>query len=79
MVTSEARASAIHEGGKGKPEKRPLVTLHGNILYDFDYWSNIDTPYAERNINQQTLQTYIDLSYKNEYPFRVYFTTVLTP
>jgi hypothetical protein len=60
---------------KEPPSRVPIVTVHGNILYDFDYWSNIDTPYAERNINQQTLQTYLDLSYKKEYPFRVIFTT----
>jgi len=60
---------------KNVVKKRRLLTLHGNISYDFDYWSNIDTPYAERNINQQTVQSYIDLNYKNEYPFRVVFTT----
>ena len=62
-------------GKRSRPQKPSLITVHGNILYDFDYWSNLDTPYAERNINQQMLQTYIDLSYKNEYPFRVVFTT----
>jgi hypothetical protein len=56
-------------------QKTPLLTLHGNISYDFDYWSSIDTPYAEKNINQQTLQTWLDLSYRNQYPFRVIFTT----
>jgi hypothetical protein len=61
--------------GRGGVTRKNLLTLHGNISYDFDYWSNIDTPYAESNINQQTVQTYIDLNYKNEYPFRVVFTT----
>jgi hypothetical protein len=65
----------VHKPAKELPKKTPLLTLHGNISYDFDYWSNIDTPYAERNVNQQTVQTYIDLNYKNEYPFRVIFTT----
>jgi len=56
-------------------QKTPLITVHGNISYDFDYWSSIDTPYAEKNINQQTLQTWLDLNYRSEYPFRVIFTT----
>ena len=60
---------------KEPPSRPPMLTVHGNILYDFDYWSSIDTPYAEKNINQQTLQTYLDLNYKNAYPFRVIFTT----
>lgn len=55
--------------------KAPLITVHGNISYDFDYWSSIDTPYAEKNINQQTLQTWLDLNYRDQYPFRVIFTT----
>lgn len=60
---------------KEVPRKTPLITVHGNINYDFDYWSSIDTPYAEKNINQQTLQTWLDLSYRDLYPFRVIFTT----
>jgi hypothetical protein len=60
---------------KARPQKAPLLTVHGNINYDFDYWSSIDTPYAEKNINQQTLQTWLDLNYRNQYPFRVVFTT----
>jgi hypothetical protein len=56
-------------------QKPPLLTIHGNISYDFDYWSSIDTPYAEKNINQQTLQTWLDVNYKGQYPFRVIFTT----
>lgn len=60
---------------KELPQKSPLITVHGNISYDFDYWSSIDTPYAEKNINQQTLQTWLDLDYRNQYPFRVILTT----
>ncbi|HEV2479726.1 MAG TPA: hypothetical protein VGS79_08670 [Puia sp.] len=60
---------------KDLPQRTPLITVHGNINYDFDYWSSIDTPYAEKNINQQTLQTWLDLNYRDQYPFRVIFTT----
>jgi len=79
VVWFETRKEAVsvrgRNGVKPAPAKRPLLVIHGNIMYDFDYWSNIDTPYAERNINQQTLQTYLDVDYKEEYPVRVVFTT----
>jgi hypothetical protein len=75
LVTQKQPLPRIPKQKKGSPSGSKLLTVHGNILYDFDYWSQIDTPYAERNVNQQTLQTYLDLQYKNAYPFRVYFTT----
>ncbi len=52
----------------------PLVRLKGNILYDVNYRSNIDTPFAEKNIFQHTVQTYLDITWKNQYPFRLYLT-----
>jgi hypothetical protein len=54
--------------------KKPQLTIKGNILYDVNYRSNIDTPYAEKNVYQHTIQTYLDLTWKDNYPFRVYFT-----
>lgn len=54
--------------------KAPSLQIHGNILYDLNYRSYIDTPYNERNIYQHTIQTYLDITLKGQYPFRVYFT-----
>ncbi len=56
-------------------ERSPLLKIHGNILYDLNYRSNIDTPYAEKDVYQHTVQTYLDITVKDNYPFRVYFTT----
>lgn len=53
----------------------PLLKVTGNILYDVNYRSRIDTPYAENDIYQHTLQTRLDVVYKQEYPFRIYVTT----
>ena len=53
---------------------KKLLTVRGNILYDVNYRSNIDTPYAEKNVYQHTVQTYLDITWKDSYPFRVYFT-----
>ena len=58
---------------RGRAKKSNFV-IHGNILYDLNYWSDIDTPYAQKNVYQHMLQTYLDVDYKNSYPFRVYFT-----
>lgn len=60
---------------KKGPAKKPLLVVHGNILYDLNYWSNIDTPYSEKSVYQHTVQSYLDIDYKDNYPFRVFFTT----
>lgn len=57
-----------------KNEHIPLLKVTGNILYDINYRSRIDTPYAENNIYQHTMQTRLDFLYKNQYPFRIYLT-----
>ncbi|GGH70841.1 hypothetical protein GCM10011379_29530 [Filimonas zeae] len=54
--------------------KTPAFTIHGNILYNVDYRSYIDTPYAEQDIYYHTLQTYWDVVYKNQLPVRIYLT-----
>jgi len=56
-------------------EHTPLLKVSGNILYDVNYRSRIDTPYAENNIYQHTLQTRLDFVYKDQYPFKIYLTT----
>ncbi|OQP44473.1 hypothetical protein A4H97_08845 [Niastella yeongjuensis] len=56
--------------------KRPqLLKVTGNILYDVNYRSRIDTPYNENNVYQHTVQTRLDLLYKEKYPFRLYVTS----
>jgi hypothetical protein len=57
------------------PDKKPLITVHGNIYYDVFYQSNIDTPFLERDIYQHTIRTYLDVTIKNQYPLRVNFST----
>ncbi|MBI3138223.1 MAG: hypothetical protein HYZ15_06535 [Sphingobacteriales bacterium] len=55
--------------------KLPLLKVTGNILYDVNYRSAIDTPYAGNDIYQHTLQTRLDFVYKGRYPFKLYLTT----
>ena len=56
------------------PAKKPILQVHGNILYDVNYRSYIDTPYADKDVYQHTVQTYLDITYKDRLPFRIYLT-----
>lgn len=57
------------------PVHVPFLAIHGNVMYDFYYQSNIDTPYAERDIHQHTVQTNLSITVKNRYPLRFSFST----
>jgi len=58
-----------------EPKRTPLLVVSGNILYNVSYRSRLDTPYAENEIYQHTLQTRLNFVYKGQYPFRLYLTT----
>jgi len=57
------------------PVTPPLLKVTGNILYDVNYRSRLDTPYAANNLYQHTVQTHLDVLYKGQYPMRIYLTT----
>ena len=60
---------------KPKPlPKVPFIQVHGNVLYNVNYYSRIDTPYDESNIYQHTVQTYLDILIKGQYPMRIFLT-----
>ena len=52
----------------------PFLQVHGNVLYNLNYYSRIDTPYSERDIYQHTIQTWLDILVKGQYPMRIYLT-----
>lgn len=56
------------------PKRVPFLQIHGNVMYNVNYYSNIDTPYNEQDIYQHTIQTYLDITVKGKYPMRVYLT-----
>lgn len=56
-------------------KKETLLTVHGNVIYDLFYQSNIDTPFVQKDVYQHTVQTSLELTYKDNYPIRVNFTT----
>jgi len=56
------------------PPHVPFLQVHGNVLYNLNYYSRIDTPYNEQNIYQHTIQTWLDILVKGQYPFRIFLT-----
>jgi hypothetical protein len=61
-----------------KPARIPFLQVHGNVMYNVNYYSNIDTPYNEQDVYQHTVQTYLDVTIKGKYPMRVYLTNRFT-
>lgn len=57
-----------------EPTKPKLITIHGNISYDFFYRSKIDTPFIQQNLQQHTERVWLDVLIKERYPFKVGFT-----
>ncbi|MGX5816619.1 hypothetical protein ACWKWU_00390 [Chitinophaga lutea] len=58
------------------PIRKPrLLTLHGNVTYDGYYQSNGDSTYLEKEVHQHTIQTNIEITYKERYPLRLSFST----
>lgn len=72
--------TVIYEHNKQYPvvyvnQSKPLFTVHGNVMYDLYYQSDIDTPYVQKDVYQHTLQTSLEVTYRDQYPFRINFTT----
>lgn len=72
----------IYEHNKKRPQtisitqpRHPLLKVHGNIMYDLFYQSSVDTPVVQKDVYQHTLQTSLELTYKDHYPIRLNFST----
>jgi len=59
-------------GGAPGTGMAPILRLHGNIAYTFDYRARLDTPFAASNLQQHNEQVYADATFKGRYPFRIY-------
>ena len=50
----------------------PMITFGGGqVSYNFNYRSNADTPYAERNVYQHMISASADFSFLRQLPFAV--------
>lgn len=56
-----------------EPRKVKLLTIHGNISYDYFYRSAIDTPIVQKDFKQHTERVYLDILVKEKYPLKVNF------
>lgn len=57
------------------PPKEPFLTIHGNVTYNFNYRSYVDTPFAEHDLMQHSVQTMLNVKVKDRYPFSVFLTS----
>lgn len=74
FIVPSDKGVVMNVADRPKPAPPPLLTIHGNVLYSVDYRSYIDTPYMEHDVYYHTVQTYLDITCKNNYPVRVYLT-----
>ncbi len=49
----------------------PVFVIHGNVSYNFNYRSYLDTPFAETDLMQHSVQTRLNVKLKDRYPFTV--------
>jgi hypothetical protein len=54
--------------------KKNNISVHGNILYNFNYQSFLDTPYLQNDLIQQFIQTRLNFTLKQQYPFSIFIT-----
>ncbi len=54
-----------------KADKIPLISVRGNILYNFSYRSYIDTPFAESDVMQHLVQTNLNFLVMGKYPVKM--------
>ena len=50
-----------------------LVTIHGDVSYDFFYRSSLDTPFAQRDLQQHTEKVNLHILLKEKYPLKIAF------
>ena len=74
-VLVHRKIGSPNRGGYGISYRPQLIRIKGNILYDVNYRSMVDTPYAQGDVYQHTVQTYLDILWKEKYPVRLYFTS----
>jgi hypothetical protein len=56
------------------PVNTKLITIHGNISYDFFYRSRVDTPFNQQKLQQHTERIWLNVLIKEKYPFTIGFT-----
>jgi hypothetical protein len=73
-ATDKNKPKIITNNSKSDHDNPPFLAIHGNVLYNFNYRSYIDTPFAQTGMMQHTVQTFVDGDVAGKYPFRSVFT-----
>lgn len=69
-------AKAVISSTKPTEKKRQsLLQVHGNVQYDFLHRSYVDTPFAQRDFNQHTVQASLRVTVKDKYPLKMNIAT----
>ncbi len=55
--------------------KMPNLIIHGNVLYNFNYRSYLDTPFLQNDLMQHSVQTRVNVMLKQKYPFTIFVNT----
>jgi hypothetical protein len=74
ICTKLSDALVYKENGSGAPHQEDLLKIHGNVVYNFNYRSFIDTPFQQTGMVQHMVQTYMDGDIAGKYPFRAVLT-----
>jgi len=74
VTKNDLQTADKDNNAKAKTNTEPLLTLHGNILYNFNYRSYIDTPFKQYGMIQHMVQSYVNGDVAGKYPFRAIFT-----
>lgn len=75
MDTVPVQRVRQHREAAPPPQRKPFLTVHGNVMYDFYYQSHVDTPFLEKDIYQHTVQTVLDITIRDNYPLHLAFST----
>lgn len=74
QTAEPSRQEQVYIAKQEQKTKIKLLTVHGNISYDFYYRSAIDTPIRQSDFRQHTERVSLELMVKEKYPFKVAFT-----
>lgn len=56
-------------------KRQPFLKVHGNIQYDFLHRSYVDTPFAQNDFQQHTIQASLRITVKERYPLKMNIAT----
>jgi len=75
LTAHPAAAQIIQPVAAAIPEKKiPFIKVHGNVMYNFNYRSYIDTPFAQNGLVQNMVQTSLNFVVKEKYPVKMLIT-----